>query len=188
MSGYSRQYYLNHREDILRKQKERNAEKKRRISEYLEKRQSGVEVPQAERKELESLISHEYEKYIEKCRKQLEVYSYRGIKRAEAICGDAVCRYFEEYPFESFGEALIKKELGRCAINKNRAEYDECYDAGMLAYLYSMHRCAVIECQYVLFYAKKMIRIYVRCARSLYRDEHNFCAINHLRLVSTDRF
>ena len=187
MSEYSRQYYLKHREEILRKQKERAVEKKQRIADYLERRRSGVEITQEERRELEGLILREYEKYIEQCRKQLEVYAYSGIKRAEAICGEEVLLYFEKYPFDRFGELLIKKELCRCSINKSRAEYDDCYDAGMLAYLYSIHRCAVIGCQYVLLYTKKMIRIYVKCARSLYRDEHNLCVVNHLRLVSTDR-
>ena len=60
------------------------------------------------------------------------------------------------------------------------------YDAGMLAYLYTIHRCALLECDYVMPYLRKMIRINIRCARIVYRDSHNLCAINHLSEVRID--
>ena len=187
MSEYSKQYYQKHRDEILRRQKEQTAEKKQRIAHYWERRAQGEHIPYEERQALEALITREYMKYIEHCRKVLGVYAYRSMERARLLCGDAVLQYFERYPFEQFGEPQIKRELIRHSIFKNRAEYDDCYDAGMLAYLYSIHRCAAKGCHYVSFYVQKMIRIYVQCARVVYRDAHNICKLYHFREVNAER-
>ncbi len=187
MSEYSKQYYLKHRDEILRRQKEQTAEKKQRIAHYWERRERGEYIPHEERQALEALITREYMKYIEHCRKVLGVYAYRSMGRAKAACGDTVSQYFEKYPFERFGESLIQRELWRRSITKSRAEYADCYDAGMLAYLYSIHRCAVNGCHYVSFYVQKMIRIYVQCARVVYRDAHNICTLYRFREVNVER-
>ena len=46
-----------------------------------------------------------------------------------------------------------------------QAHYADCYDAGMLAYLYSVHRCAYMGYAHIEAYTAKMIRIYLICGK-----------------------
>lgn len=52
-----------------------------------------------------------------------------------------------------------------CKIKENQIEYQECYDAAMEAYLYSIHRCAFCDYEYVVYYVKKMMLV---CRLRLY--------------------
>jgi len=133
-----------------------------------------------------TLYRRTYEALVRDCRRHLNLYIFTAMERARTACGDRVELYFARYPFEEVAERAIRRRLAACGIYPGFAEYDDCYDAGMLAYLYTMHRCAVLECDYVIPYLMKMIRINIRCARIVYRDSHNLCAINDLREVRID--
>ena len=59
--------------------------------------------------------------------------------------------------------------------------YDDCYSAGMQAYLYSIHRCALMGYTNVIGYIAKMQRIYLICAIVVYRDTAYLCKEHGLR-------
>lgn len=133
-----------------------------------------------------TLYRRTYEALVRDCRRHLNRYLFTAMERARALCGDRIDLYFTRYPFEEVAELAIRRQLAAHGIYPSRGEYDDCYDAGMLAYLYTIHRCALLECDYVMPYLRKMIRINIRCARIVYRDSHNLCAINHFSEVRID--
>lgn len=132
------------------------------------------------------LYKRTYEALVRDCRRQLSLYVFTSMERDRAACGDRVNAYFEKFPFETVAECAIRRRLAQFGIRPHHAEYDDCYDAGMLAYLYTMHRCAALDCDYAIPYLMKMIRVYIRCARIVYRDSHNLCAISGLHEVRID--
>lgn len=125
------------------------------------------------------------ERKMRRCERTLNRYAYDAMARAKSLCEKKVDAYFERYPFER-AERAVKRYLFRFGIRRDSGMYDDCYDAGMLAYLYSIHRCAVIDCVNVDGYLCKMIRIYILCALVLYRDSENLCRENGLHLVRID--
>lgn len=58
--------------------------------------------------------------------------------------------------------------------------YADCYDAGMLAYLYSVHRCAYMGYAHIEAYTAKMIRIYLICAKVAFYETNQLCRENQL--------
>lgn len=61
-----------------------------------------------------------------------------------------------------------------------QAHYADCYDAGMLAYLYSVHRCAYMGYAHIEAYTAKMIRIYLICAKVAFYEANQLCRENQL--------
>lgn len=53
----------------------------------------------------------------------------------------------------------------------------------MLAYLYSIHRCAFMSYNHVAAYIKKMIKIYIICALVVYDDSKNLCKANGFKEI-----
>lgn len=186
MKKYNYEYYRRNAERICRRQREYYRAKKEKIKKYLEEKDNGVEMSKEVIFFFEELLRREYEKYVNQCRKCLTVYAYKSMRKVKESCAKRVEVYYKKYPFDRYGEKHIKGELFRLGIVVNRGEYADCYDAGMLAYLYSIHRCAALNCDYAPSYIKKMIQIYIRCARTVYRDSHNFCRINKCREVRVD--
>ena len=180
MSEYSKQYYQKNKEAILRRKKERNAEIKKLLAQYAERKRQGDRLSRDE----ELFMQETYARYIKKCSDEINVYAYRSMERIGDSFDHEIRIYYGRFPFESFGEPYIKRELWRQSICKNNAEYDECYDAGVLAYLYSIHRCAVLHCEYVPSYIQKMVRIYIHCAHIVYGDLDNLCRVNGFRQVN----
>lgn len=183
MSDYSREYYRKNRQRILEKRRERRLALKKKIQEYCERKALGEKIPAKEAVEMERLMACEYEKYVGVCKKVLECYTFRGMEKVKERIGCQVEAYFEMFPFEKFGEPMIMQELRRSGIRKDRGEFQECYDAGMVAYLYSIHRCADLRCATPEAYVRKIIRIYVHCSQILYRDAYNLCRVNQFRLA-----
>lgn len=93
---------------------------------------------------------------------------------------------FNRFPYEEYGERLIKIALRQYGIRVNSYEYTECADAGMMAYMYSINRCAVINCIYVEAYLNKVIRIYIKCALVIYNEYKNICKEHNFKLVELD--
>ena len=130
-------------------------------------------------------------KYYEKnryyiCNYVLNVHCPKAIDHVSKICPDAVSEFYIRYPFEIYGEPFIVKRLSSCRITSVQAKYQDCYDAGMFAYLFSIHRCAYLGFEHVEAYIKKMIRIYVICALAIYDDTKNLCKLNGLKEVRMD--
>ena len=61
-----------------------------------------------------------------------------------------------------------------------QAHCADCYDAGMLAYLYSVHRCAYMGYAHIEAYTAKMIRIYLICAKVAFYEATQLCRENQL--------
>ena len=93
---------------------------------------------------------------------------------------------FDEYPYEKYGEKLIKLVLYQLHVNPSSYEYEECIDAGMMAYLYCINRFAVIKCIYIEAYLKKVIKIYIKCALIISRESQNICKENKFKLIELD--
>ncbi len=134
-------------------------------------------------------------RYLEKNRvaiyqRRLEIYIPQAIQTIKEKMPDTVREYYEEFPFESYGEPIILRNLRKNGIRENRAEYQECYSAGMYAYLYSIHRCAFcgytgqhVENYIKLLVAKAMIWGIVTARATQY-----LCKENDLRPVYLDSF
>jgi len=112
------------------------------------------------------------------CNYTLNCYCIRAIEKIRGSYRDAVDEYINRYPFEIYAESSIRKELSKHKIYPSQARHADCYDAGMLAYLYSIHRCAAMKYNHSEYYIKKMIRIYVICAIVVYEETKNLCRIN----------
>lgn len=116
------------------------------------------------------------------CRQTLEDYTFRCIQDIQQRCPERVAAYLERWPFEQFAEKRIYWQIYRMGIHREDRRFDACFDAGMVAYLYSIHRCAYMGYGHVYPYIQKMIRILVICALNLYPDAERLCAENQLRL------
>jgi len=128
----------------------------------------------------------EQERMISHCFMTLNKYVYAAMERDRAVCGDMVDIYMEKYPFDEFAERAIRIRIAHHGIHKGRSEYADCYDAGMLAYMYTMHRCAAMNYDHVIPYLLKMIRVYVLCALVIYNDSRNLCKLNNFREINID--
>jgi hypothetical protein len=120
------------------------------------------------------------------CYRTLNRYCFKSMEQIRCLCPDRVNYYMIRYPFEEYAERHIKKEIYKNGIYPSQAQYADCYDAGMLAYLYSIHRCAAMNCNYAVSYIRKMIRIYIICALVVYRDAKNLCRTNGFREIRLD--
>ncbi len=162
-----RAYYLKNRESLLRKRREMPPEAREAARER-------------------------WRRYYEKnrytlCRKKLDEQCYRSIQDIRARCPERVQEYLSRYPFEQYARRQIERELAWRGISPAREVYMECYDAGMLAYLYSIHRCALMACGYTEYYIRKMIRILILCALVVSAEVGNLCRQNNLTEWRLDR-
>lgn len=137
------------------------------------------------------LIREKRRKYYEEnryriCNYTLNCNCMKAIEQIHSLCPDAICEYIELYPFEKYAEQPIAKELSKKGIYPAQGRYADCYDAGMFAYLYSIHRCAYMRYSHVEAYIKKMIRIYIVCALVVYDETRNLCRENGLREIRLD--
>ena len=99
---------------------------------------------------------------------------------------DRVDEYIARYPFEEYADSYIRKQLSIYKVYKSHSHYDDCFDAGMMAYLYSIHRCAEMSYSHVEPYIKKLIRIYIICAIVVHNDSKNLCKENNFSEVRLD--
>ena len=106
--------------------------------------------------------------------------------RIKAQIPDVVEEMYERYPYEEYGDKIAKIILRKRGIYDNSLAYQECYDAAITAYLYSMHRCAIASGVSVRAYIYKMIGIYVNAALVIYDDSKNICMENNLQKIAID--
>ena len=138
----------------------------------------------------ETLLAKKRE-YYEKnryrlCNYSLNCYCLKAIEKIRNSCPDEVDSYMKSYPFEECAEIFIRRALRRHGIYPSHGVYDDCYDAGMMAYLYSIHRCAAMKYTHTQAYIKKMIRVYIICAIVIYYEAKNLCRTNGLREIRLD--
>ena len=182
-AAYSHEYYLRRRREdpayFVQMNERTKARQKQRRVEARKNR------PPSPRKKSSPSI-RTYEQLVLHCKRTLNQYAYTAMEHAREACGDRVDEYLQRYPFEAIAEQPIRYHLMRYGISRASGAYDDCYDAGMLAYLYTIHRCAQMNCDYVLPYLLKMLTIYIPDALILYRDSHNLCHINGFREIRID--
>lgn len=204
---YAHKYYLKHREEILahnreyyqRKGRAWNAERARKYRHanheaYLAKRR---EYRANHKEHFRQSAKEHRQKYCQSyfqrhcvsiSQKTIGEYCYRAIERVQQECPEKVERLLEQYPFEGSALKCLRKQLRRLHIYPSQARYDDCYDAGMMAYLYTIHRCAYMGYSHVEAYMAKMIRIYLLCAAIAFRDTQNLCRENNLQELNLDQF
>ena len=129
-----------------------------------------------------------YQKHrIEICKKIMGIYCERSIEKIQKVYSREVQDLFHEYPFEEYGERLIIIILRQYGIRDNSYEYAECFETGVMAYLYSINRFAVIKRIYVKAYIKKVIKIYIKCALVICNESKNICNENGFKHVELDQ-
>lgn len=126
------------------------------------------------------------ENYFQKCKNTIGEYCERSIARIQKTHFKEVEELFHEFPYEKYGERLIKKTLNQFNLRPNDYEYAECTDAGMMAYIYCINRFAVIKCVHAEAYLNKVIKIYIKCALFICRDSRNICQEHNFKLVELD--
>lgn len=179
--------YLAYRREYRAKNRERFAEYNRRAREKrkAQKAESQKERRIAAAEQTASRTYYERNRY-ELCRRRLGEECFRAMERVKAVCPERIERYLKQWPFETYADRRIKSQLRWWRIYPQHHLYDDCYDAGMLAYFYSIHRCAMMEYQHVHQYIAKMVRIFVICALNVGREAENLCRENDLRLCHMD--
>lgn len=178
-----RAYYQENREEILKKNRAYNAEHKAELQEKKRMRRKALQAKSERGKDTRSYYErHRYEI----CRRRIGEECFRAMERVKAVCPERIDRYLEQWPFDEYADRRIKSQLRWWHIYPQHQLYDDCYDAGMLAYLYSIHRCAMMEYEYVNHYIAKMVRIFVICALNVGREAENLCRENDLRLCCLD--
>lgn len=114
-------------------------------------------------------------------------YNDRAIEKVRRKCAERVEVLYEMFPFDGFAEKRLGQLLRKYRIAPNSGCYADCYSAGMMAYLYSVHRCAYMRYENVEGYIAKMLRIYLLCAIVAYKDAQNLCYENGFREVRIDQ-
>ena len=113
--------------------------------------------------------------------KTINEYSYRSMERVRKICPEKVEALLLRFPFDDSRDKHLWQALRRCRIYPGQGCYDDCYSAGIQAYLYSIHRCALVGYTNVIGYIAKMQRIYLICAIVVYRNAAYLCKEHGLR-------
>jgi len=99
--------------------------------------------------------------------KTINEYSYRSMERVSKTCPEKVEALLLRFPFDDSQDKQLRRALRRCRIYPGQGCYDDCYSAGMQAYLYSIHRCALMG-------YTKCDRIHCQDAENLF-DLRNRC-------------
>lgn len=115
-------------------------------------------------------------------------YNDRAIEKVRKVCSEKIDALYERFPFDGFAEKQLRRMLRKHKIYPHHGCYADCYSAGMMAYLYSVHRCAYMGYENVEGYIAKLLNIYLICAIVTYRDAQNLCSENHFYEVRLERF
>lgn len=144
----ARKYYQEHREQILAHNREYYRQKGRawhaeRIQKY---RHANHEIYLAKRREYRASHREYFRQLDQKYRQRHRVsisqktigeYCYRAIEKIQKKCPKKVDKLLQRYPFEEFASRRLRRQLRYFHICPFQARYDDCYDAGMMAYLYT---------------------------------------------------
>lgn len=120
------------------------------------------------------------------CNYFINIYMPKAIDTIHKKIPEKVSVLYQKYPYETYGDLPIKRRLRICKIKENQMEYQECYDAAMEAYLYSIHRCAFCDYEYVAYYIKKMISVAIICGINIAQESKHLCKVNGFKQVNLD--
>lgn len=132
-------------------------------------------------------------KYLEKNRvriykKQLSDYLPKSMQSIAESVPEKVQKLYQDYPFETFGEPVIKRAIKKNGISEHRIEYQECYAAATDAYMYSIHRCAFCGYLNVGAYIKKMVAIAIIWGIIIANENKYLCKVNNLKNINIDAY
>lgn len=101
-------------------------------------------------------------------------------------------RMYQRYPFDECCMPYLKWLCRRYGVRQNAYLYQECFDAVMLSYLYSICRCSLLEDRederHVTAYIKKLMKIYLIVAMTISDDGRNLCRENGFRQINCDDY
>lgn len=194
---YQRQYWIENRDPLLSRKKAYREENKEVITErrkkYRMENKETIALRQKEyyEKNRERILLHKKQYYeINRymlCNRMLNEYCFRSMERIKQQYPEKVQQNLSQYPFDEYAERRIKKQLREKAIYSSQEIYVDCYDAGMLAYMYCIHRFSVIDCKYANAYMKKVIRIFINCAMVVFKETQNICRANNFSEYRIDK-
>lgn len=187
-----REYRRKNHDAYLAYRREYRARNRERFAEYDRRSREKRKAQRAESQQgWQSAAQKDTRTYYERnrqelCRRRIGEECFRAMEKVRMVCPERIEWYLEQWPFDAYADRRIKSQLWWWHIYPQHYLYDDCYDAGMLAYLYSIHRCAMMEYQHVDQYIAKMVRIFVICALNIGRDAENLCRENGLRPYHLD--
>lgn len=120
------------------------------------------------------------------CKRKLEQYIPKSIKNIQDIIPHKVSRYYEKYPFEEY-DTIIKRKLRYYGVKCYKTEYQDCYDAAMWGYMYSIHRCALGSYDYTEAYIRKMISLCIIMGLNIANEDRFLCKSNNFRQIQLDK-
>lgn len=119
--------------------------------------------------------------------RMLEGYMLSAMERIYAACPERVAEYLERWPYERYGEAQTARALRRAHVFPGHALHDDCVDACMLAYMYSVYRCAYMGYEHTEQYILKLLRIAVANALIAGDETAAICEANGFTRFELDR-
>lgn len=99
---------------------------------------------------------------------------------------------YKKYDYEECFQFNFLRVCRYYQVRKNSYQYQECYDACMTAYLYSLYHCAISakkdETGYVVAYIRKLMKIYTIAALTISDESNNICRIHKFRRIDSDNY
>lgn len=120
------------------------------------------------------------------CKRQVDIYMPNSIKKIGLIIPDEIMNLYNLYPFDVYGDPYLKAKLKDYGIRKSDLAFDECYDAAMIGYIYSIHRCAYMKYAHIENYIKFMIRCCIKIGVVLAYKERYAMSNNNFKIVYLD--
>lgn len=187
MREYQKQYREKNKQDCMAARKIYEAEHQEQIRERRRKyREAHRDEILAKAKIYRDIHKEQIRAYNRKNRyrqsqRLLNDYCLRSVETIQQQVPAQVSAYLEKWPFESLAHKRILWVLGKMGISPAHHLHQECYDAGMIAYLYTIHRCAYMNYTHVEAYLLKMIPILVRSALIVGGEVDHLCLHNGFR-------
>lgn len=116
----------------------------------------------------------------------MDEYIPKVIETARMKAPEPIAKYYEKFPFDHYAEPHIKRNLRVNKIREHKLAYQECYEAGILAYMYSISRCVYSKIENVEGYIRKMIRISFVWGITIFDEGRNICSQNGFSRVHVD--
>lgn len=120
-------------------------------------------------------------------KKQLDEYIPNTIQSIRKNIPEQVENYYTQFPFEKYGDPFIRRKLQKLGVRQDRVEYQDCYEAATMGYLYSIHRCALMQYEYIVPYIRKMIKVCIFLGWNISQEIRHLCEENNFSQISLDK-
>ena len=119
------------------------------------------------------------------CEKQVDVYMPNSIRKIGKMIPEKILELYNLHPFEKYDSYLLAK-LKTSGIKSSDIAFDECYEAAMIGYMYSIHRCAYMNYEHIENYIKFMIRCCIKFGVVLANKERYNIKDQDMKIVYLD--